>query len=150
MNSDSSQNSAATVTVGDLLDKCRDLLSELEQFREYLAERNTEQTVELRPFRNSIQSELRSLERVVTQSPIRFLRGYIANITNSSPKQTLMPSEQSILSVLQIYRFILRYGQQQNAVLGLHCSIKDSIGRLHQNVAQIELVGPGKDAPWLI
>ena len=64
--SDGGKPQKPATTVDDLLAKCRGLLKELEQFQEYLREWNKEQTVELRPFRNSIQSELKSLERVST------------------------------------------------------------------------------------
>ena len=52
------------VSVDGLLAQCHDLLKELEQFQAFLVERKKEHTVELRQFRNSVTSELRSLERV--------------------------------------------------------------------------------------
>ena len=51
--------------VENLLAKCHTLLNELEEFRTFLAERNKEHTVELRQFRSSVLSELKSLEKVL-------------------------------------------------------------------------------------
>jgi len=53
-----------TVRVEDLLRNCHVLLNELEAFRSFLVQRKKEHTVEIRQFRNSIQSELKSLEKV--------------------------------------------------------------------------------------
>lgn len=53
-----------TVRVEDLLRNCHALLTELEAFRTFLVQRKNEQTVEIRQFRNSVQSELKSLEKV--------------------------------------------------------------------------------------
>ena len=53
-----------SITVDELLDKCHALLNELEQFRVFLVERKKEHTIEIRQFRNSVVSELKSLERV--------------------------------------------------------------------------------------
>ena len=50
--------------VDDLLIQCHRLLKELELFQEFLVERKREHTVELRQFRSSIISELKSLQRV--------------------------------------------------------------------------------------
>ena len=49
-----------------LLAQCRDLLSELEDFQKFLVEQKKEHVVEIRQFRNSVASELKSLERVCT------------------------------------------------------------------------------------
>lgn len=60
-----------TVRVEDLLRKCHALLNELEAFRTFLVQRKKEHTVEIRQFRNSVQSELKSLEKVrpLTSAP---------------------------------------------------------------------------------
>ena len=126
----------------DLLAKCYDLLEELEQFREFLVKRNKEQTVELRPFRNSIQSELKSLERV--GSRIVSLADK-AHITTSSLRQIPVLNEQSILFVHRICPSILQYGQRQSLLLAYYHSTRDSIGRTHQDVARTELVDREKD-----
>ena len=55
---------SSVATVEDLLARCHALLNELEEFRTFLAERKKEHTVELRQFRSSVQSELKSLEKV--------------------------------------------------------------------------------------
>ena len=55
-------------SVDTLLAKCHELLGELEDFRKFLVEQKKEHTVELRQFRNSVTSELKSLERVCIQS----------------------------------------------------------------------------------
>lgn len=53
-----------TVLAEALVKRCHELLDELEKFRQYLAERKREHTVELKPFRNSVVAELKSLEKV--------------------------------------------------------------------------------------
>jgi len=55
-----------TVMVEDLVQKCHGLLKELEDFRTFLVQRKKEHTVEIRQFRNSVQSELKSLAKVPT------------------------------------------------------------------------------------
>ena len=50
--------------VDALLAKCHELLNELECFCKFLVQQKKEHTVELRQFRNSVASELKSLERV--------------------------------------------------------------------------------------
>ena len=58
----SSENS--TILVEHLLTRCHDLLNELEEFTAFLVEHKKENAVELRQFRNSVASELKSLEKV--------------------------------------------------------------------------------------
>lgn len=53
-----------TVLVEDLLERCHDLLKELEEFKAFLVEQKKENAVELRQFCNSVASELKSLEKV--------------------------------------------------------------------------------------
>lgn len=53
-----------TVRVEDLLHNCHALLNELEAFQTFLAQHRKEHTVEIRQFRNSVQSELKSLGKV--------------------------------------------------------------------------------------
>ena len=63
-----------TIGVEDLLRNCHALLHELEAFRTFLVERKKQHTVEIRQFRNSVQSELKSLEKVrslTTHPPFR-------------------------------------------------------------------------------
>lgn len=48
----------------DLLRRCHELLDELQVFQEYLAKQKQAHAVEVKPFRNSIIAELKSLERV--------------------------------------------------------------------------------------
>ena len=126
----------------DLLAKCHGLLEELEQFREFLVKRNKEQTVELRPFRNSIQSELKLLERVGSRSVSHADKAYI---TTSSPRQIPVLNEQSILFVHQICPSTLQYGQRQSLPLAYYYLTRGSTGRPHQNVARIELVDRERD-----
>ncbi len=52
----------------NLVERCQELLNELEAFQKYLRECKQEQSVELKPFRNSIAAELKSLERVSDRS----------------------------------------------------------------------------------
>ncbi|KAL8933533.1 MAG: hypothetical protein Q9211_005734 [Gyalolechia sp. 1 TL-2023] len=49
-----------------LLKGCHELLNELQRFQQYLEEQKREHTVELKPFRNSITAELKSLEKLRT------------------------------------------------------------------------------------
>lgn len=53
-----------TLLVEDLLKRCHDLLSELDQFRTFLVESKKLNAVEIRQFHNSVLAELKSLERV--------------------------------------------------------------------------------------
>lgn len=52
----------------ELLQKCHQLLSELEQFRTFLAERKKEHIVDVRQFHNLVRSELKSLEKVFSSA----------------------------------------------------------------------------------
>ena len=59
--------SQTPVTSADaLLTKCHELLDELEKFQAFLLQEKKENTVQLRQFRNSVISELKSLEKVCT------------------------------------------------------------------------------------
>lgn len=53
-----------TLLVEDLLKRCHDLLSELDQFRTFLAKSQKSKVVEIRQFHNSVLAEFKSLERV--------------------------------------------------------------------------------------
>jgi len=50
----------------DLLQQCQVLLSELEEFQQYLVKQKKDIGVELRHFKNSLITEVRSLEKVGT------------------------------------------------------------------------------------
>lgn len=50
-------------TAADLLQRCQTLLSELETFKEYLKSRKQDHQVEIAHFRNTVKSELRTLQR---------------------------------------------------------------------------------------
>lgn len=50
----------------DLLQQCQVLLSELEEFQQYLVKRKKDSGVELRHFKNSVRTEVTSLEKVGT------------------------------------------------------------------------------------
>ncbi|KAL8667162.1 MAG: hypothetical protein Q9168_007307, partial [Polycauliona sp. 1 TL-2023] len=53
-----------TLLAEDLVNKCEKLLNELEAYRSYLAQsKQTQHNVEVKPFRNSIAAELKSLEK---------------------------------------------------------------------------------------
>lgn len=58
------QRPKGVVVAEELLGQCHQLLSELEEFQNFLTERRKEQVVDIRQFQNSIRSELKSLERV--------------------------------------------------------------------------------------
>ena len=116
---DEVQSSSSAARVDDLLARCHNLLNELEQFQTYLVERKKEHTVELRHFRNSVLSELKSLERV----RIPFLLGRYQVLDPldltfySYPKRTLLPTGPSIPFALQIYHSIPLSGRLPNHVL---------------------------------
>ncbi|KAL8916441.1 MAG: hypothetical protein Q9208_008507 [Pyrenodesmia sp. 3 TL-2023] len=57
------------VIAEDLVNRCHELLNELEAFQKYLQGCKQEEAVELKPFRNSIAAELKSLERLRTANP---------------------------------------------------------------------------------
>ena len=48
----------------DLLRKCHQLLSELQNFKAFLSKHKIEHVVDIRQFHNAVRSELKSLERV--------------------------------------------------------------------------------------
>jgi hypothetical protein len=57
-------------TASDLLQRCQTLLNELETFKEYLKSRKQDHQVEIAHFRNTVKSELRTLQRLTsTQTP---------------------------------------------------------------------------------
>lgn len=60
--------SAAPPTASDLLSRCQSLLSELEAFKEYLKSRKQDHQVEIAHFRNTVKSELRTLQRLASAS----------------------------------------------------------------------------------
>ncbi|MCJ1357072.1 MAG: hypothetical protein MMC33_007068 [Icmadophila ericetorum] len=66
---DEEQIRSSPVTVEDLLARCHALLHELSEFRQHLIEHKKEHTVELRQFRNSVTSELKSLEKLSKADP---------------------------------------------------------------------------------
>ena len=53
-----------TVLADDLLTRCHQMLSELEEFKVFLSEQKKEHIVDIRQFHNSVLSELKSLEKV--------------------------------------------------------------------------------------
>lgn len=55
-----------TPTAQDLLQRCQTLLSELEDFKEYLKGKRQDHTVEIAHFRNTVKSEYRTLERLAS------------------------------------------------------------------------------------
>ncbi|KAL8763700.1 MAG: hypothetical protein Q9184_000595 [Pyrenodesmia sp. 2 TL-2023] len=54
------------VVAEDLVNRCHELLNELEAFQKYLQGCKQDETVELKPFRNSVSAELKSLKRLRT------------------------------------------------------------------------------------
>ncbi len=61
----------AVPSAQDLLDRCNELLKELDQFRDYLRTRSKQNTAEVRHFRNTVLSELKSLEKVRLSCSVR-------------------------------------------------------------------------------
>jgi hypothetical protein len=51
---------------GNLLNQCQVLLKELEEFQQYLVKQKKDSGVELRHFKNSVRTEINSLEKVGT------------------------------------------------------------------------------------
>lgn len=72
----------------DLLKKCHNLLDELQEFRSFLAEQNREKEVDIRQFQNSVQSELKSLEKVRKSTPPNFSsRTTLPNLAKTISRQ---------------------------------------------------------------
>ncbi|KAL8737992.1 MAG: hypothetical protein Q9181_001174 [Wetmoreana brouardii] len=61
--------SAGANIAEDLVRRCRELLTELESFQEYLIEHKREHEVEFKPFRNTVTAELKSLEKLRRANP---------------------------------------------------------------------------------
>ncbi|KAH0040315.1 hypothetical protein KCU78_g1161, partial [Aureobasidium melanogenum] len=61
-------STTAPPTASDLLTRCQTLLSELEAFKEYLKSRKQDHQVEIAHFRNTVKSELRTLQRLASAS----------------------------------------------------------------------------------
>ena len=59
----------ATILADQLLQKCRQLLYELEEFKKFLAQ-NKDNIVDIRTFYSSVRSELKSLEKVCWPSGV--------------------------------------------------------------------------------
>jgi hypothetical protein len=70
-----------TLLVEDLLKRCHDLLSELDQFRTFLVKSKKSNVVEIRQFHNSVLAELKSLERVCEPMTIPL----IVHLTHNLP-----------------------------------------------------------------
>ncbi|KAI9716283.1 MAG: hypothetical protein M1812_005508 [Candelaria pacifica] len=66
---DESPSRAAVPSAQELLDRCNGLLKELDQFRDFLKLRSKQNTVEVRHFRNTVLSELKSLEKLTKADP---------------------------------------------------------------------------------
>jgi hypothetical protein len=52
-----------------LQEQCRGLLTELEEFQAHLKERKIEKDVEIKPFRNAVQAEMKTLNKVTLFLP---------------------------------------------------------------------------------
>lgn len=89
-------------TVDELLQRCNLLIAELESFKEHLKANRQENTVEIAHFRNTVKSELRTLERLaddgkseeatqhtVNSSNLPFLETVWAVVKNTSGLQAL-------------------------------------------------------------
>ena len=72
------QAPSLAVSVDLFLEQCHGLLHELEEFQDFLVEQKKEHTVELRQFRNSINSELKSLQKVLIPSSTK--KQYMLNL----------------------------------------------------------------------
>ena len=64
IDSDNGAAHSPPIEVHDLLNRCRALLRELEQFQEFIVKNKKEKEIEVRHFRTSVTAELKSLERV--------------------------------------------------------------------------------------
>lgn len=65
MRASTNWNDVSPVVRADaLLVECHKLLNELEEFQAFLTEQKKDRSIDLRQFRSSVNSELRSLERV--------------------------------------------------------------------------------------
>ncbi|KAL8968315.1 MAG: hypothetical protein Q9183_002519 [Haloplaca sp. 2 TL-2023] len=65
----SNEPSEGTLLAKDLVRRCQKLLSELETFHEYLKGCSQEHAVEVKPFRNAVQAESRSLDKLCSLDP---------------------------------------------------------------------------------
>ena len=61
---DTTVSNEGALLAEDLVRRCKQLLGELEAFQQYLAHSQQGQNVEVKPFRNSVAAELKSLEKV--------------------------------------------------------------------------------------
>lgn len=80
-------HSHAPPTASDLLQRCQTLLNELETFKEYLKSRKQDHQVEIAHFRNTVKSELRTLQRLTSA------QSSAANPTSSTSKPASSDSE---------------------------------------------------------
>ena len=115
------------ISADTLLTKCHELLDELEQFQAFLVQEKKEHTVQLRQFRNSVISELKSLEKVVYVQDSGGVK-HIPNVFCSSLKQTQPRNVPFTLCDLRTYRSIAQFGQLQSLVEDLCSSTNASTG----------------------
>ncbi|MCJ1281570.1 hypothetical protein MMC26_000890 [Xylographa opegraphella] len=66
---DEAEAQIPVISADALLTKCHELLGELEKFQAFLLQEKKEHTVQLRQFRNSVVSELKSLEKLAQADP---------------------------------------------------------------------------------
>ncbi|MCJ1376972.1 hypothetical protein MMC17_000062 [Xylographa soralifera] len=66
---DEVEGQTPVISADALLTKCHELLDELEKFQAFLLQEKKEHTVQLRQFRNSVVSELKSLEKLAQADP---------------------------------------------------------------------------------
>ncbi|KAL8812927.1 MAG: hypothetical protein Q9200_000666 [Gallowayella weberi] len=63
------RSSEGVVLAEELVGRCKQLLGDLEAFQDYLAQHNRGHIVEVKPFRNSVAAELKSLEKLRSADP---------------------------------------------------------------------------------
>ncbi|KAL8930124.1 MAG: hypothetical protein Q9172_000209, partial [Xanthocarpia lactea] len=66
---DTTVSNEGALLAEDLVKRCNQLLGELEAFQQYLAQSQQGQNVEVKPFRNSVAAELKSLEKLRAADP---------------------------------------------------------------------------------
>lgn len=124
----------------DLVKRCHELLNELEAFHTFIKICNREHTVELKPFVNTVTSELRSLEKVsyyLVPSIFTYLHGFTMLLaffplfTDRSLSFALqIPNQRKYCTLFDrpTYHSTPRFGMLQRLRLVLSHSPKGSTG----------------------
>ena len=147
-NDDVVHSARENMLVEDLLRNCHNLLHELEEFRTFLTQHKKEHTVEIRQFRNSVQSELKSLEKVPLPAPP--ISSSEINQVRSYQPQTQHPTVQSTRSVPRTSLSTPPSGPPRSAAAGSWLSIRGFIGIWTRRTKASEMGSSGGGVRWWI